>query len=692
MSTFPSSIARVPNLLLSRMTGGSLTRTSLQIARLQEKLATGLAINRPSDDSVKSAAISLLNERLERGDQILRNLQHADSALLELDTALGEATDLLNEAHQIALSQIDFAAGPDERQSQAVVIQSMIDSMQSIANRRGVAGHLFGGTTPGVAPLESFLAGYRYRAGAQGLRTDLGDGNAVPLTLGSSALGSTSARHVGLVDLDPNLTPDTRIADLRGARGLGVELGVVQFTFGDSEPRSIDLTNADTVQDAIDAIESAIRQYEDDTQIDVLGPDGVSISGKRIVFDVVADAADGSDIDLVFSDQGAGTTASDLGINDPDGSMGFNRSAPDGLGLNPKLTLTTPINALSALSDPLGQIRVRAAGASSILDLSQATTVQDLRERIQGAGLGLRVEIDPEQDRLVVVNEVAGSRDMAMAIEEVPGGAATAAALGIKTLDLQTPLSVFNDGRGVDALTGNVDEVTGLPDPARDVDFDITLGNGFEIAINLAPDDLASVQSLLNAINTQADQQLTDAALDPDLFTASLNDGPNGIAFTQDTADPSITAGVQVTARNNSTASWQLGLLDAAYDQNTGTLLSEDRSRIRVNNAFSDLIDLRDSFEDDDTLGIQFATENLEQSLARATESRALVGGFNQQVQRATRHQEDRSVLDQTIRSQLRDLDFVDAASRFTLLQTQLQAGLQSAASLNQLSLLDFLG
>ena len=692
MSTFPSSISRVPNLLMSRMSGGSLNRTNLALARLQERLATGLAINRPSDDSVKSAAISLLNERLERAEQVLRNLRHADSALLELDTALGESTDLLNEAHQIALSQVDNSAGPDERRSQSIVIQSMIDSLYGLANREGVAGHLFGGQTPGAQPLESFLGGYRYRAGEQGLRTDLGDGSAIPITLGSSALGSTSSRHLGLVDLDPDLTGDTRITDLRGARGLGVELGVVRFSFGAGEPREVDLTGADTVQDALDALEAAIREYESDAGVTVLGPGGVSISAKQIAIDVLADPADGSDIDLVFSDLGAGSVVMDLGLNDTDGTMGFNGSNSAGLGLDPKLTMTTRIDALSALSGPLGEIRIRAAGVSSVVDLSQATTVQELRQAIQGAGLGLRVEIDPDEDRIVVVNEVAGSRDMAMSIEEVDGETPTAAALGIKTLDLTTPISLFNNGRGVDVLTGNVDEVTGLPDPARDVDFAITLGNGLEISINLAPDDLTSVGDLIQSINDQADQQLSAAGLSPDLFSAALNSSPNGIALIQDIADPTITGGLQIEAKNNSTASWQLGFLDGTYDPNTGTHLGEDRARIRVSNAFSDLLDLRDSLQNDDTLGIQFATENLEDSLTRATETRALVGGFSQQVQRAARHQEERTVLDETVKSQLQDLDFVNAASQFTLLQTQLQAGLQSAAALNQLSLLDFLG
>jgi flagellin-like hook-associated protein FlgL len=43
------------------------------------------------------------------------------------------------------------------------------------------------------------------------------------------------------------------------------------------------------------------------------------------------------------------------------------------------------------------------------------------------------------------------------------------------------------------------------------------------------------------------------------------------------------------------------------------------------------------------------------------------------------------------LKSQIEDLDFTEAAMRFSLLQQQLQAGLQSASQTTQLSLLDFL-
>ena len=53
---------------------------------------------------------------------------------------------------------------------------------------------------------------------------------------------------------------------------------------------------------------------------------------------------------------------------------------------------------------------------------------------------------------------------------------------------------------------------------------------------------------------------------------------------------------------------------------------------------------------------------------------------------------EDQTLLDESTRSSLRDLDFTEAAVRLNLLQTQFQAGLQTTAASFSRSLLDFLG
>jgi flagellin-like hook-associated protein FlgL len=220
------------------------------------------------------------------------------------------------------------------------------------------------------------------------------------------------------------------------------------------------------------------------------------------------------------------------------------------------------------------------------------------------------------------------------------------------------------------------------------VDFTIALGDtgGTAFTVDLRPQDIATVQTLIGRINSQA--QAAGISVPAD-FEAALGDGPNGIVFTQNS---SFTNAMTIAAQNGSPAAEQLGLLDGTYDPPTSSFRAEDRAKVRVDNLFTQLIDLRDALLANDTSGITLAGERLEGSVDRLAQTRALVGGYAKRVEDGTKHLEDQTLLDESTRSNLRDLDFTEAAVRLNLLQTQFQAGLQTTAASFSRSLLDFLG
>jgi flagellin-like hook-associated protein FlgL len=200
---------------------------------------------------------------------------------------------------------------------------------------------------------------------------------------------------------------------------------------------------------------------------------------------------------------------------------------------------------------------------------------------------------------------------------------------------------------------------------------------------------MTDVATLIGRINSQIADGLTAAGLPTTSLVAGLGDDGNGIRLEQDSTFGSA---IRVTANNNSPAADQIGLLGATYDTATSTLLGRDTAKARVDGLFSDLIDLRDALNADDTFGIGLAGERLEATLTVLAERRGAVGGLAQRVDEALVQEQDIATLDEQVRSQLRDVDFTEAASRFTLLQTQLQAGLQATAAAGNRTLLDFLG
>jgi flagellin-like hook-associated protein FlgL len=504
----------------------------------------------------------------------------------------------------------------------------------------------------------------------------------LPITIGApEAVRGTGGEVLGKVDLQPQLTGDTRLEDLRGGRGLGVTGGSIGFSFDGGAGQTIDLTQADTIGDVIDAIEAGVRQYEQDTGETVLGPGGVTISGTSIAIDSPFGA-------LTFSDISGGVAAQDLGlveVTDAD----FDPVRSTGADLAPRVTATTPINQLGAIGLPLGAIRIANNGQTVDVDLSGAQTIGEVKSLIESAGVGLSVRINADGTGIDVLNEVAAGSSQALSISEIAGNNDTAAALGIRTFSGATRAADLNFGRGVRVADGH-------PDPAFNVDFVLTVddaaGTPLEIPIDLTPADITTIGNIADTINDQIDAALTAAGRPTTDLTVSIESTTNGLVFNQ---DPSITAGsgggLEIVRRNNSLAAIDLGITDGTWDAGSSQWIGTDKAQVRVESVFTHLIDLRASLENNDEFGMQLAVESLEGAIDEVTKTRALVGGYAKRIEGQITRQEDRQVLDEQVRTTLRDVDFAQAASEFSLLQVQLQAGLQTAAISGQLTLLNFL-
>jgi flagellar hook-associated protein 3 FlgL len=661
MTSIPSNLARVPNLLTSQVILGGLQRSSLDLINTQVQLSSGRRINRASDDAVAASSLGALDDLLERRDQRLRNLDHATSVLGNLDSALSGVNDILIEAKGLGLSQIGVGSDAATRKNQAGVVDAMIQELLSLANSSYQDIHLFAGSASGTKPFESLLGGIKYSGSGKGLVTDTGLSAAAPITIsGVDAFGALSARVRGERDLDPSMTATTRLADLNGARGTGVSKGSLSVTINAVE-YTLDLSEADTVGDVITDLEALIQTVDAGAAVSI-------------------DPATGDRLRIAMS---AGNTVS---IADPGGAagmaadMGLVGVYPPGVttvgqDVDPRVTELTAISSLSGVTVPMGTIRLVNAGQTRDLDLSGAQTVQDIINAVKGLDIGVRVEIDEAADRLNFVNELSGA---SMSIGEL--GGLTATELGVRSYTAGTLLSDFNDGLGVENLAGYVDPVSGLPDPTKDVDFRITARNGTQFDVDL-PAGAQTVQDVLDAINAAA----AGAGLLPAQFEAVLAANGNGIEVTDNTAGASTV----VASLNGSHAAENLGL-EGTWT--SATFVTEDRAKVAVDGMFAHLIQLRDALLANDEVGIGLATGKLDADIARATEARATVGVRAQRVGDAAIREEDLKIQDVAMRSELRDLDYTEASIRFASLQQQLQAGLASASQATSLSLLDFLG
>ncbi|MFB3138393.1 MAG: flagellin [Phycisphaerales bacterium] len=205
---------------------------------------------------------------------------------------------------------------------------------------------------------------------------------------------------------------------------------------------------------------------------------------------------------------------------------------------------------------------------------------------------------------------------------------------------------------------------------------------------------LELIGKLTEALDSQAKAPLTvsriaDAIDEPILaadFEVDLAADGNGLRFTDNTLPPGGTFSIE--ALNGSFAASDLGIVGSTT---SATFVGEDRATVAVDSVFSHLIALRDALLGDDQLGITIATERLERDINRLAEARATVGVRSRRVANAVIREEDLRIQDMALRSEVQDLDFTEAALRFSTLQQQLQAGLVTASQVTSMSLLDFL-
>ena len=172
--------------MISLSTGAFYERATRQMTslrsradQLQQQIGSGERLSRSSDDPVAAAQLRTLSrgQRLAEIDQ--RNSDVAQSDLKMTDDALGQLTNVIMRAKELATAAANGALSAEQRATIAVEVESLRASALLIANGRDSAGHaLFGGQAAGTA-YESTAASTTYVGSASADPVDLGEGQAV---------------------------------------------------------------------------------------------------------------------------------------------------------------------------------------------------------------------------------------------------------------------------------------------------------------------------------------------------------------------------------------------------------------------------------------------------------------------------------------------------------------------------------
>lgn len=643
MAVSSTGIGRVSSSLQTFTTLARLRANSLRLFREQEHLSTGQQLLSVSDDPIAAEKIGRLNQSQAAQNQILANLRHADGYLSAADSSLTDLGDILSQAARIASEQASSLQSTEERSSQAAVVDSLIDQLRTLGNRQYQGQYLFGGRRVDQAPLTGDLGRVTY-TGDSGSRQTLVDATstkAYDISAGE-AFGLRETTSGGYVSFDVQLATSTRISELAGAGSQGVRLGKIAVSAtGPAANFQVDFTGAETVGDLIARFNAAAASAGSALTLGIDPSNGAALAISPAV---------GS---IQVREVGNGTTASDLGIKKSVGAVTL-----DGDGVNRRVALTTLLADLQPGGVALANGVVITNGAkTATVSFAGATSVQDVLNDLNTAGVGIRASIKPDGQGIEIENLVAGTP---LVIGE--NGGTDADALGIKTIDARAPLSRLNGGRGIHPV-------------ATGGDLQITNAGGVSFTVNLST--AKTVGDVINAINSAS----TTAGAG---IVAQTSLGGAGLRLT----GPAGAGAIGVQAINLSPVAAELGLAKTG----SATVLEGDNvAAFRQSGMFSALYRLRDALLADNSSEITEAGADINVLQRSAAGTAGVIGARSKDMRDRLQQTQDAVSATTVLLSELKDVDFASAVTKFQQAQTALQATLLTTSRVQNLSLLDFL-
>ncbi|NUN50396.1 MAG: hypothetical protein HUU15_16410, partial [Candidatus Brocadiae bacterium] len=446
----------------------------------------------------------------------------------------------------------------------------------------------------------------------------------------------------------------TQMADLRG--GLGIAAGAVKISDGVGGPSvTVDLSGVRDIGDLLDTLN---REFA--ASLPALSA-GLNAAGNGL------EIVHGGAGTIVVEEVGGGTTAAQLGI--ATGPLGVAVTLTGG-DLDPVLTRGTQLAQLrGGLGlDPAG-LSITNGPLAATLSLTGVTRIEDLANRIAGAGVHAAAEIAADGRSLDLRQLLSGAE-----LRVANAGGATASTLGwLHTLHRSATASL-NAGAGLRTVPGADLRITTKTGATFDVDLDgATSVSGILDRINTAPGNaglgspiLARIDELTGAL--VLDDRGADGGSAVSVVSTAGSFAAEGLGIASSVPNP---PGVDPVLTLAGTALAPAGLADES--------------------PFTALLALQAALLSGDSDRIAAAGDRVLASRDTVLAGRADAGARSRRLELMQNRLEQDTETFRELLSNTEDIDFAEAATRLTQQQTVLQASLASAARILQTSLFEFL-
>ncbi|MDZ7672939.1 MAG: flagellar hook-associated protein FlgL [Halanaerobiales bacterium] len=131
----------------------NLTNNKERLNTLNEQLSSGKKFSKPSDDPIKVTTSMSFSNQINNYEQYQKDINNAKSWLETTENTLGDSTEVMQRANELALYGANDSLNEEDRKNMAEEVKQLRDELISIANSKLGSDYLFSGQATGEKPI-----------------------------------------------------------------------------------------------------------------------------------------------------------------------------------------------------------------------------------------------------------------------------------------------------------------------------------------------------------------------------------------------------------------------------------------------------------------------------------------------------------------------------------------------------------
>lgn len=280
------TIRVTPRLMVDRVLS-NLNAQTRRVLTLQDQLATGQKVNRPSDDPLAARRAVAARALISQNEQYLTNISTLTPNLSETETAVMTVENTLQRAKELALQGGSTTNGQLQRDQIATEVNQLLESVLVESNHVTNGRYVFGGTRTLNTPFEETrnaqgeITGVTFEGNDETYDVEIYEGIRMKGNEpGRAVFMQTSASSVDIFQTLIDLRDNLRAGDINALTGRIDELNNAQ------DQLMLSVTRLGTIQNRLEDADSNLRAIND--QLEQVVSDNIDADFAEVVINLNA--------------------------------------------------------------------------------------------------------------------------------------------------------------------------------------------------------------------------------------------------------------------------------------------------------------------------------------------------------------------------------------------------------------------